>query len=391
MEKKGKRQCGIRKGPKFKMAKTKFRVVGRKDFGFSLRNLNFEERRWKMAEMTKPPPLGLFLGQAPSATMADSDPALTGHAENRLAALAGISVPRLWQLFGRRNLLADFPGRRPPSKKQLADPAYRLKHHRSQGDEFDLDGARKAATGVEWRHYALVVLLGKKVAAAFPEASVKLLDRRMIQHDDDDDDDGDGGDDDGGGDGSSASGVALIPSMRPSTVLLTFPHPSGVSHFWNSPSAVARASRVLRACIREARRQQKQQQQQQQQQQQERGDEHSEDDEGGSVDLVAHSPYFGVSIESGSCGSILPKSPRVVLQPGDGVKTASKKRKRMKKARAAVTSPYFCRNSCSSSGSGGGGGGGGDGGGDIVGSGGSSRKERKRGAPPVPGMDKKEH
>ena len=37
---------------------------------------------------------------------------------------------------------------------------------------------------------------------------------------------------------------------RSGCILLVFPHPSGVSHFWNSPANIARASRELQRYLK---------------------------------------------------------------------------------------------------------------------------------------------
>merc|ERR1712205_296238 len=48
--------------------------------------------------------------------------------------------------------------------------------------------------------------------------------------------------------------IDLLSMQRLSsgTLVLTLPHPSGVSHFWNEPSNVRKAARVLRNAIRKS-------------------------------------------------------------------------------------------------------------------------------------------
>ena len=143
---------------------------------------------------------------------------LAGPAEQRLARLAGLQSPAfLWKEFDRANLVGWYPGLKARAKKHEAKKGYTL--HRSDGDVFPLAEARLAASMLDLTKYACVILLGRGVAKA---VGVKV--------------------------------GLLETETRGSCRLLVFPHPSGVSHFWNEPANLRRASAALRAALCEIRR-----------------------------------------------------------------------------------------------------------------------------------------
>lgn len=165
--------------------------------------------------------VGLALGQAPPgppSTLPRGWRPLAGPAEQRLAKLSGMESPEaFWTEFDRANLLNWYPGLKARSSHLEVSKGYKL--HQSDGDVFPMEDARRAAARVDLKKYAYVLLLGNNVSRAF---GVKTN--------------------------------LLEAEMRGKTRLVTFPHPSGVSHFWNDPSNVARAARVLKSGLRMMRR-----------------------------------------------------------------------------------------------------------------------------------------
>lgn len=184
-------------------------------------------------------PRGLVIGQAPPGPP-ESLPLgyqpLQGFPERRLAKLAGLGSPEeLWELFDRVDLLGWCPG--PKSRKEhhkvLSKRGAKIGYnkHRCDGHRFPLHLARLAAGRLltfggplgccdyALRDYAVVVLCGRLVAAAF---GLKL--RPSVPW------------------AEEASGVRY----------LVMPHPSGVSHFWNDSMSRHRAAAAFRAALRVA-------------------------------------------------------------------------------------------------------------------------------------------
>ncbi|CAK8999762.1 unnamed protein product [Durusdinium trenchii] len=156
---------------------------------------------------------GLVLGQAPPGPRENLPRGwrpLAGPAEQRLGRLAGLSVQQLWQRFDRANLLAWYPGLKKRAKKHSVSRGYKL--HSSDGDVFPMKQARQAAASMDLSKYRSVLLLGTSVARAF-----------------------------------GLKGKLLEVKKRDSTRLVTFPHPSGVSHFWNDKENRRKALKVLKA------------------------------------------------------------------------------------------------------------------------------------------------
>lgn len=200
---------------------------------------------------------GLIVGQAP--TLADSSSPLSGNPERRLSRLAAMPIAEFWGLFDRTNVISYFPG-----KKGRAAKHHRSLYtkHQSDGDVFPLDEAKRNAGNIPLESYAVVVMLGLKVARAFSIRRPRLFKRfhlcrrRSKEHD--------------VGDMSklewiesesiataknvkaveieNSSSIRTGPSTSPEpsealpeslthqteTLAVVFPHPSGVSHFWNS-------------------------------------------------------------------------------------------------------------------------------------------------------------
>mmetsp|Transcript_103173 Transcript_103173/g.300900 ORF Transcript_103173/g.300900 Transcript_103173/m.300900 type:complete len:243 (+) Transcript_103173:58-786(+) len=169
----------------------------------------------------RPGCVGLVLGQAPPGPRSSLPRGwrpLAGPAEQRLAKLAGLPGPaELWAEFDRANLLSWYPGLKERSAKHSVAAGYGL--HQSDGDVFPMADARKAAGTVDLDRYACVLLLGSGVARAF-----------------------------------GVKAGLLEAERRGGCRLIAFPHPSGVSHFWNEPANVQRAAKVLKSSLRWMRR-----------------------------------------------------------------------------------------------------------------------------------------
>jgi hypothetical protein len=144
-------------------------------------------------------------GQAPSRTSNPYRP-LGARSGRKLAALAGITVEELAERAELRNLLATYPG-----------PA------RAKGDRWLAADAALAA-GFEiarWEHGDRIVLLGRKVAAAFRVRADFLVEFSWMVADD---------------------GDRFLGRIVECVVL---PHPSGVVRFWNDPEKTAAAAEIL--------------------------------------------------------------------------------------------------------------------------------------------------
>eukprot|EP00933_Yihiella_yeosuensis_P055788 TRINITY_DN54709_c0_g1_i1.p1 TRINITY_DN54709_c0_g1~~TRINITY_DN54709_c0_g1_i1.p1 ORF type:complete len:268 (-),score=47.40 TRINITY_DN54709_c0_g1_i1:37-747(-) len=164
---------------------------------------------------------GLVLGQAPPgprSSLPRGWKPLAGPAEQRLAKLAGMKDPsEFWQEFDRANLLGWYPGLKRRASKHEVSKGY--KKHASDGDVFPIADAKAAASTLDLSQYGSVILLGNNVARAF-----------------------------------GVKADLLEAEMRGTTRLLTFPHPSGVSHFWNTPSNVSRAAKVMKSTLSSMRK-----------------------------------------------------------------------------------------------------------------------------------------
>jgi hypothetical protein len=170
-----------------------------------------------LAGSARNPLRGLIVGQAPSGRASDEhEPPLSGLAERRLARLAGVSVDTLWERFDRKNVLAQFPGRKARTGVH-ARANYVL--HGSTGDCFPLEEARRAAQTFPCDEFVLVVLLGLNVARAFGFPRPALFARRQV----------------------------CVDGRKQTWLVL--PHPSGVSHFWNRPENVCVAASHMRGAM----------------------------------------------------------------------------------------------------------------------------------------------
>lgn len=186
-----------------------------------------------MAEVESRPRLhrGLVVGQAPpgpSEKLPAGYQPLQGFPERRLAKLAGLESPKeLWAVFDRIDLIGWCPG--PKSRKDYHDVKKGYTKHNHDGHRFPLKLARLAAGrllnfgstfggGTSLRDYAVVVLCGRHVAAAFGLALREVP--WAEEHD----------------------GIRY----------LVMPHPSGVSHFWNDSVSRHRAAAAFRAVLEAA-------------------------------------------------------------------------------------------------------------------------------------------
>ena len=196
----------------------------------------------------------VFIGQAPGpAHPQDPPPPFAGGAEKRLARLSGYELKELWRHCDRLNLLSEYPGRKGGGRggggggvgvvydlSGAEITRYRLdpNKHFSSGDAFPHHEAEAAAAAFEktgaLQQYRLVVLLGLNVARAFGVIKPSLF---------------------ASFDASSSSrggGGGGAPVDHRRTTVLTFPHPSGVSHFWNREQNRTRATEALRCAMRSA-------------------------------------------------------------------------------------------------------------------------------------------
>ena len=230
---------------------------------------------------------------------------LSGLAEKRLARLAGCTVRDLWRTFDRCNLLSTWPGTNgrkaeedpsvdgahsaaflagvgleagqrahtrpptrlreahrahsnPPLRRSTTSPYFRQwkgggpNGSHSQGDKFPLQEARERARAlkqcIHHGRYKLVVVLGLNVARAFGfrrECTRLLshdrvyLDRSMAASTSDP--------------GARVNAHSNPPHTPRGACVeaLLLPHPSGISHFWNSKQNVERASNTFRTAIQQ--------------------------------------------------------------------------------------------------------------------------------------------
>ena len=147
-----------------------------------------------------------------------------------MAKLAGMEPHDLWSRCDRTNIFRQFPGTKPPAAAQRNSQPYRK--HNSVGDRFDLHQAKTNVDAMDITGYNLVVLLGLNVAKAFRIKSPRLFQRWYLDED-----------------------LNIVPMVASTTedcaatLLLVFPHPSGVSHYWNSRSNRNKAMQELRAAM----------------------------------------------------------------------------------------------------------------------------------------------
>ncbi len=141
----------------------------------------------------------LLIGEAPGRAASPDGP-LSGRCGRRLADLAGLSYDAYLEAAERRNLLARNPGRSGP-----------------KGDAFPMREARARAWAFSRVHVGRrAFLLGRRVAAAF---------------------------------GRSDASYLCWASLAPFSEVMIFPHPSGVSRWWNDGENVLRARRALREVL----------------------------------------------------------------------------------------------------------------------------------------------
>ena len=180
---------------------------------------------------------GLFVGQAPPMGSEDSEIALRGPPEKRLCQLSGMAPKTLWGLFDRVNLLNYFPGKKSRAEKH-ASPDY--KKHQSDGDVFPLKDAQRKAREIDLKGYETVCLLGLKVARAFEIPSPSLFKTVHLHHD---------AQEKNKRNFVADKACSICSSFSKTTVVTVFPHPSGVSHFWNKEENRTKASSILKEII----------------------------------------------------------------------------------------------------------------------------------------------
>lgn len=172
---------------------------------------------------------GLIVGQAPPRPVEKLPPdyqPFQGPPEQRLARLAGFKTPQdLWAVFDRLDLIGWCP--EPKPRKDYHDVKKGYTKHNRDGHRFPLRLARLAASrilnfgcpvrnGTSLRDYAIVVLCGRNVAAAF---GLKL--RPFVPW------------------------VEELDGVR----FLVMLHPSGASHLWNDNLCRHRAVVAFRAAL----------------------------------------------------------------------------------------------------------------------------------------------
>lgn len=147
----------------------------------------------------------ILVGRAPSRTSDPARPLAGSQSGRRLLSLSGLQGGQFWRAFEAVNLLDRWPG-----------PAA------GAGDRFPLAEARLAARELR-RHLEgrRVLLLGPEVCTALGAEPPPLLVWRP--------------------------GVPAVPASS----WAVFPHPSGVSHFWNSAADALDAARFLQDAARE--------------------------------------------------------------------------------------------------------------------------------------------
>jgi hypothetical protein len=149
-----------------------------------------------------------------------------GPPEQRLAKLVGVKSPQqLWAVFDRLDLIGWCP--EPKKRKEYHDVSKGYTKHNRDGHTFPLRLARLAAgrllhfgvpinSGTAMHDYALVVLCGRQVAAAF---GLKMR--------------------------ASVPWAEEVNGVR----FLVMPHPSGVSHLWNDAVCRHRAAAAFSSAL----------------------------------------------------------------------------------------------------------------------------------------------
>jgi len=161
---------------------------------------------------------GLLVGQAPGRNKCDKPwccRPMQGLAERKVAKLAGLKdTDELWERFQRMNLVNFHPGRKPRKKWHLKTTGYTK--HNGDGDTFPFEDAKRAAETVRLEDYSCAILLGLNVARCFmkciPGLKVELLHQVWY-------------------------GDCLV---------IVYPHPSGISHYWNDKENTRIATKALR-------------------------------------------------------------------------------------------------------------------------------------------------
>ena len=106
---------------------------------------------------------------------------------------------------------------------------------------FPIEDAERKAQEIDLKAYDTVCLLGLKVARAFKIPSPSLFKTVHLHHDDDDSEKS-----------NFVSGKACSicnSNSKKTTTITIFPHPSGVSHFWNKEENRIKASTFLKDII----------------------------------------------------------------------------------------------------------------------------------------------
>lgn len=142
----------------------------------------------------------LLIGQAPTRTGNPASP-LTGAAGRRLSLYGGVNYPHEFMtLFDRANVLSEYPGA-----------------SGENGDDAPRKDMREAAAEMasHLARYRCVVLLGRATGDAFGMGGVDWM----------------------------------TWEERHGTLMAVYPHPSGVSHWWNSLVHMHRAQAWMRALV----------------------------------------------------------------------------------------------------------------------------------------------
>lgn len=155
---------------------------------------------------------GCLVGQAPARSSRPGSWPLDGPCGRRLARLAGLSgYDELTAVFAVANLLPEFPGKD------------------GKGDRWPIVEARSRAAAMlpTLLEFDRVLLLGRHVAEAFgvPARRKDFLEWFVL-------------------DAEPRAGEDV-------TWAAVFPHPSGVSHWWNDPGNLAAAEGFLRRLVDE--------------------------------------------------------------------------------------------------------------------------------------------
>ena len=146
----------------------------------------------------------IFVGQAPG--FDGQEKPLVGRSGKRLEMLCGLSCGQMDSLFDKTNIFKEFPGRQ---------------SHPLKGDMFDIKKARMLTKNMKFDNYKLVVFLGLNVAKSFDFIKRPRLFKQFYMTKED----------------KLSIGIVL-------------PHPSGVSHYWNTKENREKAMKVLRRVMK---------------------------------------------------------------------------------------------------------------------------------------------